>query len=73
MSDSKSLGKRPRGLLKSKKAATSDEPASKRARPDDKADTALSVTEDAVVTAQDWDDLKELMLNALEAVGSEFM
>lgn len=74
MSDSAAKSpKRPRGLLKSKKAgkATEDDEgrSSKRLKTDhDDADVSVDSTEKPDVTLEDWEDLKELFENALEAL-----
>ncbi|KAG8896136.1 hypothetical protein FRC01_011988, partial [Tulasnella sp. 417] len=76
MSESASKSpKRPRGLLKSKKAGKAAEDdggrSSKRLKTDhDAGDAEASVdsTEKPDVTLEDWEDLKELFENALEAL-----
>lgn len=76
MSDSAAKSpKRPRGLLKSKKAgkAAEDEEgrSSKRLKTDHDAgdaDVSVDSTEKPDVTLEDWEDLKELFENALEAL-----
>lgn len=66
--------KRPRGLLKSKKAGKVADPGpdAKRLKADGGDEvTASDSTERAEVTADDWEDLKELFENALEALESK--
>ena len=61
--------KRPRGLLKSKKAV-GDEPEAKRKKSDADMDdsNAVEAAERTDVTFEDWEDLKELFDNASEAL-----
>ncbi|KAG9019104.1 hypothetical protein FRB90_006418 [Tulasnella sp. 427] len=75
MSESASKStKRPKGLLKTKKAARTAESdegrSSKRLKIDNEASADISVdsTEKTDVTLQDWEDLKELFENSLEAM-----
>lgn len=60
-----SPNKRPRGLMKSKKAADGDNRAPKRQKKRGK-ETPETVAANSDVMMQDWDDLKELFENAFK-------